>query len=249
MYLLNYFKQLVKAVVVRFPKRIAAAFRYVGEFQKFKRLSDGRFSVAVADLYPCLNDRVQFTPFDQHYLYHPAWAIRKVVSYTPPYHVDVSSKLYFGTMLSAVVPVRFYDYRPAKINLSNYTAAFADLNALPFESNTVPSLSCMHTIEHIGLGRYGDQLDAKGDLAAIAELKRVLMPGGSVLFVTPVGRPRIEFNAHRVYSFEQIVEYFSPLQLVEFSMVPDEGGFNENADPSMVASQRYACGCFWFKKL
>jgi hypothetical protein len=106
----------------------------------------------------------------------------------------------------------------------------------------------MHTIEHIGLGRYGDELDAYGDIKAINELKRVLKPGGDLLFVTPVGKPKIEFNGHRIYSFEQIMEYFSPLTLTNFSMVPDKGGLIENADPALVSQQSYGCGCFWFKK-
>ncbi len=106
----------------------------------------------------------------------------------------------------------------------------------------------MHTIEHIGLGRYGDPLDAKGDLKAINELKRVVKPGGDVIFVTPVGRSRIEFNAHRIYSFEQINEYFSPFKLIEFSLVPDAGGLIENAPPELIKEQEYGCGCFWFRK-
>ena len=106
----------------------------------------------------------------------------------------------------------------------------------------------MHTIEHIGLGRYGDPIDPQGDLKAIKELVRVTKPGGDLLFVTPVGKQRIEFNAHRVYSFEQIIEYFAPLQLQQFSLVPDTGGLIENADPALVKEQMYGCGCFWFKK-
>ena len=152
-------------------------------------------------------------------------------------------------MLSATIPVKFYDYRPAKITLVNYESHFGDLNNLPFTDNSINSLSCMHTIEHIGLGRYGDTLDADGDLKAIGELKRVLSRNGDLFFVTPVGKPRIEFNAHRVYSYEQIIEYFSPLVLHEFTMVPDSGGLIEHADPSLVKQQQYACGCFWFKKL
>jgi SAM-dependent methyltransferase len=106
----------------------------------------------------------------------------------------------------------------------------------------------MHTIEHVGLGRYGDEIDPAGDIRAINELKRVLKPDGNLLFVTPVGKPRIEFNAHRIYSFQQVVEYFSPLRLKEFSLIPDAGGLVINADPNMVKDQQYACGCFWFKK-
>jgi SAM-dependent methyltransferase len=150
-------------------------------------------------------------------------------------------------MLSAVMPVKFYDYRPATINLSNYQSGFADLLNLPFEDHSIESLSCMHTIEHVGLGRYGDPLDAEGDLKAIAELKRVVKPGGHIIFVTPVGKPRIEFNAHRIYSFEQISSYFSPFELIEFSLVPDKGGFIENADSGIVKEQQYGCGCFLFK--
>jgi SAM-dependent methyltransferase len=106
----------------------------------------------------------------------------------------------------------------------------------------------MHTIEHVGLGRYGDPLDPEGDLKAISELKRVLKPGGDLLFVTPVGKPTIAFNAHRIYSYEQVRDFFSPLELKEFSLVPDSGGLLVNADPALVAAQAYGCGCFWFRK-
>jgi hypothetical protein len=59
------------------------------------------------------------------------------------------------------------------------------------------------------------------------------------------------FNAHRIYAFEQIVEYFSGLELVEFALIPDEerdGGLIRFADPQLVKSQLYGCGCFRFKR-
>jgi SAM-dependent methyltransferase len=248
MFLKDHLTQLGKDVLIRFPKKIARSAEYLSELNRFRSLADDRFSIHWKDVYPCLGDKLKFTPFDQHYTYHPAWAARKVVQINPSYHVDISSILAFSAILSAFVPVKFYDYRPANLQLANYESHFADLNALPFESDSLPSLSCMHTIEHIGLGRYGDALDPKGDLKAIAEIKRVVQPGGSLLFVTPVGQPRIEFNAHRIYSYEQILEYFSPFGLQDFSLVPDEGGFIESADPALVKKQHYGCGCFWFKK-
>jgi len=85
-------------------------------------------------------------------------------------------------------------------------------------------------------------------LKAINELKRVLAPGGSLLFVVPVGFPKIEYNAHRIYSFEMIKEYFKELTLQEFSLIDDASRFIENADPGLVKNQKYGCGCFWFKK-
>jgi len=248
MYLKQYFIKTGKDILVRFPKKIGRIFEYLGELKKFKSLSDGRFSVFLKDVYPCLTDKIKTTPFDQHYTYHPAWAARKLKEISPREHVDISSILSFSTIVSAFIPTRFYDYRPALLQLSNYSSDAQDLTGLTFPDNSIESLSCMHTVEHIGLGRYGDTLDPKGDLKAIQELKRVTSFGGHILFVTPVGRPRIEFNGHRIYSYEQIIEYFQPLQLREFSLIPDKGGLIENAAPTLVREQNYGCGCFWFKK-
>ena len=111
----------------------------------------------------------------------------------------------------------------------------------------------MHTVEHVGLGRYGDALDYNGDLVAIRELQRVLAPGGDLLFVVPVGKPQILFNAHRIYSRKQVVEAFDQLQLIEFSLIPDRDeagktGIIKDASEELANRQHYGCGCFWFKK-
>jgi len=202
------------------------------------------------DLYPCLNDNTNFTSFDRHYIYHPAWAARIIAALNPVVHYDISSTLNFCTMVSAFVPVNFYDYRPAKLNLSNLQSAQIDLIKLHFETNSIQSLSCMHTIEHIGLGRYGDNIDTEGDKKAINELKRVTAIGGNLLIVVPVGRPRIMFNAHRIYSYNDVIKYFAGFELINFSLVPDEKeiGFIENATKEQSDKQFYGCGCFWFRK-
>lgn len=247
-----YFKdrsiQIAKDILIRFPKKLVRVGEYVTEMKRFRSLSDDRFPVKLSDAYPCLTDKLKTTPFDQHYIHHPAWAARKLAEIRPAKHVDFSSILNFSTIVSAFIPTDFYDYRPAEFKQPGFATGFADLKSLPFSDNSFESISCMHTIEHIGLGRYGDELDPKGDLKAIAELKRVLATGGHLLFVTPVGKPKIEFNAHRIYSFEQIINYFSPLQLKEFALIPDEGGIITNAPPDLVAQQTYGCGCFWFTR-
>ena len=145
--------------------------------------------------------------------------------------------------------MKFYDYRPAEIELSQFTSQKADLLALPFEEEGLHSVSCMHVVEHIGLGRYGDSLNPDGDLLAMAELRRVLAPEGTLLLVVPVGKSRITFNAHRIYSHAQIIEYFSDLTLQEFALIPDESGkMIANATSQQADAQTYGCGCFWFRK-
>ncbi len=248
MFLKDYCVQLAKDILIRFPRKVVRLFEFSGEYLDFKKKNDNRFSVKLKDVYPCLGDKLPATPFDQHYIYHPAWAARILAKTRPAYHVDFSSILSFGSIVSAFIPIKFYDYRVVNLQLSNWESGFADLNKLPFETDSQPSISCMHTVEHIGLGRYGDAIDAEGDLKAINELKRIVQPGGDLLFVTPVGRSRIEYNAHRIFSYEQVVDYFAPLRLMEFSLVPDGGGLIENASKDLVHQQEYGCGCFWFKK-
>jgi SAM-dependent methyltransferase len=200
------------------------------------------------DLYPCLDDATETTDFDHHYLYHPAWAARIIKMINPAKHIDISSTLAFSSIFSAVIPIDFYDFRTAKLTLSGLKCGVAELTDLHFESGSISSISCMHTIEHVGLGRYGDPLDANGDLKAIQELKRVTAPGGNLLIVVQVGRPSLQFNAHRIYSYEMILEYFQNFELLDFSLILDDGDFIEKADPALVSLQSYGCGCFWFKK-
>ncbi|QEL00981.1 DUF268 domain-containing protein [Olivibacter sp. LS-1] len=211
-----------------------------------------RFCLEQADFYPCLDDNTPNTDFDRHYTYHPAWAARIIKQLRPKKHIDISSTLYFCSMLSAFVPVEFYDYRPANLILNNLKSGSADLTRLPFIDNSIESISCMHTIEHIGLGRYGDPIDYDGDLKAIAELKRVVTPGGSLLFVVPLGaKSVICFNAHRIYDKAQILSIFSDMELVEFALIPEneeDGGLVIDPSDALLTKQFYGCGCFWFRK-
>lgn len=234
---------------------MSAYLLFLQNFARFRSLSaatKSRFVLRWRDRFPCLCDKNSFTRFDSHYIYHPAWAARILARSRTPQHVDISSTLHFCTLVSAFLPVRFYDYRPAGLSLPGLTSAAADLLALPFTDESVESISCMHVVEHVGLGRYGDRLDPDGDLKAIAELKRVVAKGGTLLFVVPLGKvARILFNAHRIYTYEQITGLFDGFELREFALVPDDDtgqGFISPASKEQADAQNYGCGCFWFLK-
>lgn len=252
----------LKKIIIRIPgsvfiymniRRLSALSWFISDYFTLKKalLSDKRFTLSMRNLKPILIDKTSITKFEPHYVYHPAWAARIVAKNNPEKHIDISSILQFSTIISAFVPVEFYDYRPAHLKLTGYTSKHGDLTNLHFPTDSIKSLSCMHTVEHIGLGRYGDPIDPYGDIKAAAELSRVLAPGGTLIFVTPVGKSKIEFNAHRIYSYEQVMALFPTLKLVEFSLVPDnfrDVGLIMNADPNTVAEQDWGCGCFHFTK-
>jgi hypothetical protein len=109
----------------------------------------------------------------------------------------------------------------------------------------------MHVLEHVGLGRYGDTLDYDGDLRAARELARVTAPGGHLIVVVPMGgEARIQFNAHRIYTYAQLVAMFPGMRVEEFALIPDvtPGGLIRHAKPELADQQRYGCGCFLFRK-
>lgn len=201
-------------------------------------------------LKPIIRDLVDKTPFDRHYLYHVAWAINRIDSSNPEVHYDFGSSLYFIAAVSSRRTIVFVDIRPPVLDLANVTLVRQDLTNLMMDSESIQSLSCMHVLEHVGLGRYGDVLDTEGDIKASRELTRVLAPGGKMLIVVPVGVSTVYFNAHRVYSYQQVVELFHGLTLVEFSLIEEWGsrGILEDYSAQLVESHHYACGLFVFTK-
>jgi len=227
--------------------------QYEKQYTEFKKRSktDGRFSIEEGDKQAQLTEDTENFSYDSHYMYHTAWAARKLSANKPKKHVDVSSYIYFSTIVSAFVPVEFLDYRPLGISLHNLRSGKADLTHLDREDNSIDSLSCMHVIEHVGLGRYGDSLDPHGDKVAAGELKRVLAPGGSLYIVLPVAASgRVCFNAHRVYSFRMVQELFDGLHLKSNALLSDKGTvFIEDATEDVYSQQHYGCGCFEFLKV
>ena len=233
----------MKTLIKKYRKFI----KFKKQFNYFKENNNNNETMDWSDRWPCYDDSSSGLGYDRHYVYHTAWAARKLAIIKPNYHVDIASLLYFSTIVSAFIPVKFYEYRPPNFDLQDFQADFVDLKNLHFDDNSIKSLSCMHAVEHIGLGRYGDEIDPDGDIIAINELKRVLAYNGDLLFVVPIGKSRIQFNAHRIYSHNKILEYFKDFKLMEFAIVPEDLIINPSEE--IINSQTFACGCYWFRKI
>lgn len=124
--------------------------------------------------------------------------MRRIPARKPARHVDVGSHNEWAVWMSVQTPITFIDIRPLPVKTEGFDSKAGSVLNLPYPDASVDSISCLHVIEHVGLGRYGDPLDPQGTIKACKELARVLAPGGRLYLSTPVGRARVCFNAHRI---------------------------------------------------
>lgn len=91
------------------------------------------------------------------------------------------------------------------------------------------------SLEHSGLGRYGDALNPDGDKEALAQAWCMLRPGGLLVLGVPMScqeKGELVFNAHRVYGFERLAYISENYELVGF--VSNECRINSKRDPIIV---------------
>ena len=234
-----------------YPRPLIGLFylpRFFRHWFNYTRNAGSR-KLSLLDMQPCLGDWSTHTPFDAHYFYQGAWLARKLTKPKPIKHVDIGSSVLTISILSAMVDTIFVDYRPLKASLPGLTSIPGNILSLPFDENSVESLSCLHVIEHIGLGRYGDPIDPEGSLKAAAELQRIVSLGGKLFLSLPIGRERICFNAHRVHAPASVLRMFSQMRLVEFSYVDDNGQYHDAKQVEVACHMEYGCGLFQFVKL
>lgn len=221
--------------------------RYVRDWRAYERLP-GAEPLRLRDALPKFADRLATTPYDAHYLPQDTWAAQRIAEAGASRHVDVGSRLELVCFLTALMPVTFVDIRPLKLPVEGLEVQAGSVLDLPFEDRSLPSVSCLHVVEHIGLGRYGDPLDAEGSRRAMTELQRVVAPGGELLFALPVGRPRTCFNAHRVHDPAEVRTRFDELELVEFAGVDDRGRFRRHIAPEELTEEHYGCGMYRLRR-
>lgn len=147
-------------------------------------------------------------------------------------------------ILSQYVAVTMIDIRPINLKLKNLNFKKGSILEIPFEDNSLESISSLCVVEHIGLGRYGDPIDSWGSEKAIEELKRVLKSGGNLFISMPVdSENRLYFNAHRAFTRDYILSLFKELMLVEEKYIYDNE-IQEYYDKL----KGFGTGLFYFRK-
>jgi len=208
--------------------------------------------------YPILGERfTESGTLKGHYFHQDLFVARKIFENNPQRHIDIGSRNDgFVAHVAVFRQIEIIDIREQTSRVKNIVFRRADLMQLPDDMiNSYDSISTLHAIEHFGLGRYGDPIDYNGHLKAIENLTKMLQTGGKFYFSVPIGSQRIEFNAHRVFSIQYLLNLFKTnFKLNSFSFVNDNGDFFENVEMNRKEIDNnfgcnYGCGIFELTKI
>jgi len=198
------------------PTRVRDWDRFWREFNRYRRLESDTHRRALHLVAPHVDDATATTAIEPIYFYQDAWAFERIVARRPARHIDVGSHHKYVAFLSKVVPTTMVDLRPLSVPLDSLEFIEGSILDLPFADQSLESISSLCVVEHIGLGRYGDELDPDGSEKAIAELVRVVASGGRLYLSVPVSREYVvAFNEARSFPRDYILEQVAPLELVE----------------------------------
>jgi hypothetical protein len=227
-------------------KYLMAMGRFLIDFiHYFRKNNNDNYKLSFKYSYPCLADKTTYTPIEPTYFFQDAWAASKIFCIKPKHHYDVGSSIKTLSIISQHIPTTTVDVRPVDLHLDGFLIKKGSILSLPFENNSIESLSSLCVVEHIGLGRYGDLIDPWGSEKAAKELVRVLKKGGDLLVSMPVDvECRIYFNAHRTFTREYILHLFKDLVLIEELYIYGRALF-ERYD----TSKGFGTGLFHFKRV
>ena len=218
---------------------------FLKDYNNYKKKNNQNFVLSGKYLLPYLKDKTFCTLVDPVYFFQDSWAAGKLFRLKPSHHYDVGSSVKTLGIISQFVPVTMVDIRPIEITLNNFYFRKGSILNLPFDDNSIDSLSSLCVVEHVGLGRYGDPIDAFGSEKAIQELRRVLKSGGHMLFSIPVDEEcRVYFNAHRAFTREYIMDLFKGMRLVEEKYI-----YGKTVQEIYDSSKGFGTGLFHFQKL
>jgi hypothetical protein len=226
--------------------------RYLSGWLQFRKSYQGRM-----DFLPCLGDWYEEGGTTQtEYFLQDLHIARKIHAAKPARHVDIGSRIDgFVAHLASFREVEVFDIRPVNAEIEGVVFRQADLMS-PTQAlhGCCDSLSCLHALEHFGLGRYGDPVNPQGYQDGLSNMVKLLASQGVFYLSVPVGQPRVEFNAHRVFDPVDLVNLATRLGLMlkAFAWVGEDRKLQQSAqfqnDLLALAQLHYSLGIFTFIK-
>jgi hypothetical protein len=226
--------------------------RYIKDYFNFKKIGG-----YVSKIYPIYNDyEDQAGSATGHYFHQDLLVANYIFKNNPLRHIDVGSRVDgFVAHVASFRKIEIIDVRDLK-STGHENIKFTKMDLMDeaaVEHEICDSISCLHAIEHFGLGRYGDPLDPNGHIKGFINILKMLKTGGTFYISFPIAKSdRVEFNAHRVFASESIFKWQSTyqLKLKHFSFVDDQGDLHiDVATHEIPKNLKHGCGIYVFEKL
>jgi len=225
-------------------------------------LSDRKKYLAVNDqkewpttYFPILSDRGSQSGSLGEYFWQDMFVAKQIIKKNPKRHIDVGSRIDgFIGILACVRKVELIDIRPMRVPIENVSTIQWDITKPQNPIGDVADcVSCLHTLEHIGLGRYGDEVDPDGWMKGLNSLATLLSASGSLWLSVPLGQQRVEFNAHRIFNPTTIVNEAKRcrLELKSFFFLEKNAIVTSHSidhDFELIVDRDYTLGIFLFSK-
>ena len=228
----------------------------VFQFQKYKSNESKYFSFGLP--FPVMDERFKESgSMNGHYFHQDLLVAQRIFENKPIVHLDIGSRVDgFVAHVASYRKIEVLDIRETHVKLENISFKVADL--MNFDKsllNYCDSLSCLHALEHFGLGRYNDPIKFDGYLDGLDSMHQILKQGGKFYLSVPIGKQRVEFNAHRVFSIRYLLELFKDKYIIDFfSFVDDKGDLHKNIEMNNKEIDKnfdchYGCAIFEMTKL
>lgn len=236
----------------RLSRSIRGLPRYIRDAVNFYKKYNGQFNIM-----PCLSDWYEEGgDTNSEYFRQDLYVAQKIKLSGPKRHVDIGSRVDgFVAHVASYRDIEVFDIRPIDSQIPGIMFFQADLMKPPERFlEYCDSISCLHALEHFGLGRYGDPIDPHGYVAGLRNIASMLQRSGTFYLSVPIGKERVEFNAHRVFDPCLLVKLAvaNQLRLKEFAWINSTGVLVESVNPeqdiSNLRKQHYSLGIFSFIK-
>lgn len=191
-----------------------------------------------------------------HYFHQDLLVAREIFQRNPERHIDIGSRVDgFVAHVASFRDIDVIDVRPLNAIQGIHFIQADVMNLNSDMTGIADSVSCLHALEHFGLGRYGDPVDYDGWRRGFESLTKMVKDNGILYLSVPTGfQQRVEFNAHRVFALPFLRDVVREnFDIERCAFVTDDGALLPEIDPDGEEAERsfaatYGCSIWVLRK-
>lgn len=223
-------------------------FTFISDYFRFRKFAH------IDHLLPVLGEhKEKSSKITKHYFTQDLLVASYIYKKNPKKHVDIGSRIDgFVAHVASFRKVEIIDIRKNNFQFKNIIFKRQDINKIRKKKfNYCDSLSCLHTLEHFGLGRYGDKIDPIGHIKGFKNLIKILKLGGTLYVSFPISEKNTTyFNSERSFNPREILKWSDELELKRFDVIDDNEKLFLNLNLNKYNKKlKYGCGIYTFKKV